>query len=131
MRSTTLKSMLKTATLAVAGLLLTAGASFAQQQINLTAAATSIILPDGNSVPMWGYSCGTAAAGSAATCAKLNPLATGWSPVVITIPTTATGGLSINLTNSLPAARAYLDRDRGTVGRRPRHDGHLNSQPDS
>jgi hypothetical protein len=73
----------------------------AQQQINLAAGPSSIALPDGSVVPMWGYSCGTAVAGSGAACAKLNPSASGWSPVVITIPTTAAGGLQINLTNNL------------------------------
>jgi hypothetical protein len=102
MRSTTLKSILKTAMFAVAGLLLTASASFAQQQVNLTAAPTTATMPDGSTVPMWGYSCGTVVSGSTATCAALNPNAgTGWSPVVITVPTGATGGLAINLTNSL------------------------------
>ena len=73
----------------------------AQQQINLTAGASTLTLPDGNSVPMWGYSCGGAVQGSAATCASSNPnAATGtWSPVVITIPTGQS--LQINLTNSL------------------------------
>jgi hypothetical protein len=102
MRSTTLKSILKTAMIAVAGLLLTAGASFAQQQVNLTAAPTNATMPDGSTVPMWGYSCGAVITGSTATCAALNPAAgTAWSPIVITIPTTATNGLRINLTNSL------------------------------
>ena len=51
---------------------------------------------------MWGYNCGAAVTGSTATCAALNPHATGaWSPVVITVPTGAAGGLTINLTNSL------------------------------
>src|SRR5258708_1558855 len=107
MRSTTLKSILKAATLAVAGLLLTASASFAQQVVNLTAAPATATLPDGSQVPMWGYSCGLAATGSTATCAKLNPnalLATattlaGWSPVIITVPTGQ--ALTINLTNGL------------------------------
>ena len=58
-------------------------------------------MPDGSILPMWGYSCGTAVTGTTATCAKLNPAATGWSPVVITVPTTASSGLSINLTNNL------------------------------
>jgi hypothetical protein len=73
----------------------------AQQQVNLTAGPSTLTLPDGSAVPMWGYSCGAAATGSSATCANLNAAATGWSPVVITVPTTATGGLTINLTNSL------------------------------
>ena len=33
-----------------------------QQQVNLTAGPTSITLPDGSSVPMWGYSCGAVVA---------------------------------------------------------------------
>ena len=69
-------------------------------QINLTAAPATITLPDGNAVPMWGYSCGTA---TGATCAALNKNAgANWSPVVITVPYSATGtSLTINLTNSL------------------------------
>jgi hypothetical protein len=105
MRSTTLKSILKTATLALAGLLLTASASFAQ--INLTAGPTTAVMPDGTAVPMWGYTCGAAVAGYTATCAALNPNApaattttpAGWSPVVITVPTGT--ALTINLTNNL------------------------------
>jgi hypothetical protein len=96
-------SILKTLTLAAATVLLSAGASFAQQQVNLTATATTLTLPDGNTVPMWGYTCGTPVTGSSASCAQLNPAATGWSPIVITIPTTATGGLAVNLTNKLPS----------------------------
>ena len=48
---------------------------------------------------MWGYSCGAPVDGSSATCAKLNPVASGWSPVVITVPTGQ--DLQINLTNNL------------------------------
>src|SRR6266851_5667561 len=116
MRSTTLKSILKTAMLAVAGLVLTAGASFAQQAVNLTAAPTTTTLPDGTTIPMWGYNCGALGVGviSTATCAPLNPNAPvavaatattaavpGWSPVVITLP--AGQSLTISLTNNLPS----------------------------
>src|ERR1700674_1689513 len=104
-----IKAILKAATLALAALLLTAGVSSAQQVINLTAAPTTTTLPDGSTVPMWGYNCGTAAtnAAPAANCAPLNPNAAaatlttpaGWSPVVITVPTGQI--LQINLTNSL------------------------------
>src|ERR1019366_6702080 len=73
--------------------------AFGQQQVNMTAGPTSLTLPDGSTVPMWGYSCGTVVGGSTATCAALSPTATGWSPVVITVPTGQT--LQINLTNSL------------------------------
>ena len=102
MRSTTLKSILKTAMLAVAGLVLTASASNAQQVINLTAGPATATLPDGTAVPMWGYTCGAVATGgSTATCAALNKTTTAgvWSPVIITVPTGQ--GLTINLTNSL------------------------------
>src|SRR5437588_5144651 len=99
MRSNDLKTCLKTAVLLTAVLLLGAGRVIAQQQVNLTAGPTTITLPDGSTVPMWGYSCGTAVTSSTATCAKLNPLATAWSPVVITVPTGQS--LTINLTNNL------------------------------
>jgi hypothetical protein len=35
----------------------------AQQQVNLTASPTSITLPDGSNVPMWGYNCGVPVSG--------------------------------------------------------------------
>ncbi len=101
MRSNYLKT-LKTAVLAVTILLLGVGVSLGQQPVNVTAAPSTLTLPDGSSVPMWGYSC-SVPTGSLATCAKLNPAATGWSPIIITVPTTATGGLRITLTNGLPA----------------------------
>src|SRR6202171_1300374 len=91
-----LKSVLKTSVLAVAALLLTAGASFAQS-VNLTAAPTTATLPDGQVVPMRGYTC--TGAPVTATCAASTPNAgPGWSPVVITVPP---GDLTINLTNNL------------------------------
>jgi hypothetical protein len=46
---------------------------------------------------MWGYTCGATTGG--AGCAKLNPTASGWSPVVITVTTGQ--NLTINLNNSL------------------------------
>ena len=173
MRSNFMKAALKRAVLAVTVLLLGATASFAQQQVNLTAGPTTATLPDGSVVPMWGYICGSAVTGSTATCAASSPsalrpsswaastaygvgkfvvdtnqnvqmvttagtsgaaaptwgttagattpdgtvvwtfqsslasflaVATNWSPVVITVPTGASGGLTINLTNSLPAS---------------------------
>jgi hypothetical protein len=96
------KAKLKTVVTAAAALLLGAGVAVAQQQVNLTAGATSIVLPDGSSVPMWGYSCGAAVGGSTATCAATNHAAAGWSPVVITVPTGQ--DLQINLTNNLSFA---------------------------
>jgi centrosomal CEP192-like protein len=96
------KAALVRAGLAASIFLLGSGAAYAQQQVNLTAGPANASMPDGSTVPMWGYSCGAAVSGSTATCAPLNPNAgTGWSPVVITVPTGATGGLTINLTNNL------------------------------
>jgi hypothetical protein len=102
MRFNTFKSLLGNSGLAASVLLLASGAAFAQQQVNLTAAPSTASLPDGSVVPMWGYSCGSVVTGSTATCAKLNPAAPGWSPVVITVPTGQ--ALTVNLTNNLPAA---------------------------
>jgi hypothetical protein len=100
MRFKIFKSALINSGLAVSALLLAGGAAVAQQQVNLTAAPASALLSDGSSIPMWGYSCGTAVSTSTATCAALNPGAAGaWSPVVITVPTGQ--ALTINLTNSL------------------------------
>ena len=76
-------------------------------------------MPDGSAVPMWGYSCGAVVGGSTATCAKSNPAAAGWSPVVITVPTGQT--LQINLTNSLTFGaqqRTYFADHCRPVGRR-------------
>ena len=99
MRINSLKAIIKTALRGAAVLLFGASAAVAQQQVNLTAAPTSLTLPDGSNVPMWGYTCGVAVGGSTATCAAANSAAGGWSPVIITVPTGQT--LQINLTNNL------------------------------
>src|ERR1039457_6576710 len=103
MRTNNFKTKLKAAVRILGILPFAAVAAFGQQQINLSVAATSVTLPDGSTVPMWGYFCGTAT-GSTATCAALNPAAPTttpptWSPVVITVPSGQ--GLTINLTNNL------------------------------
>src|SRR5579864_4717608 len=101
MRSNYLKT-LKTAVLAISVLLLGASVSFAQQ-VYLTAGAANANLPDGSSVPMWGYTCSGAVV-APVTCSALNPNAgLGWSPIVITTPP---GSLTINLTNNLTFAGA-------------------------
>jgi len=68
------------------------------------------VLPDGQSVPMWGYTC-DAASVTAGTCVAANPNAgTNWSPVVITVPYTESAPgvsntiLTISLTNNLSFA---------------------------
>src|SRR6516162_6718292 len=100
------KAILKSAARVLAILPFAAAAAFGQQTINLTAGPTTTTMPDGTTVPMWGYSCGTPVTGSTATCAALNPAAATagtWSPVVITVPAASAGAtaLTINLTNNL------------------------------
>ena len=100
MRSNYLKT-LKTAVLAVTVLLLGTSVSLAQQTVNLTAEPSTAILPDGSTVPMWGYSCGAVEAGSSASCSTLKRGAGAgvWSPILITVPSGQ--GLKINLKNNL------------------------------
>ncbi|HWX93282.1 MAG TPA: hypothetical protein VNY29_11685, partial [Terriglobales bacterium] len=112
MHTNNIKATLKIAARVLA-ILSFATAAYGQQQINLTAGPSTAAMPDGTVVPMWGYTCGALVSSSTATCAALNPAsvttvattsaaAVGtWSPVVITIPVGATGGLQINLTNNL------------------------------
>jgi hypothetical protein len=100
MRLNLLKANLTQAILGATVLLLGADVTAAQQQVNLFAGPANAVLPDGSSVPMWGYSCGAAVSGSTATCAASNANANGsWSPVVITVPSGQ--DLTINLTNNL------------------------------
>ena len=97
MRFTDFKQTLQTALLTVTTLLLGVGVTVAQ--VSLAAQPTTLTLPDGSTVPMWGYTCGTTTTTQIGTCAPLHPGATGWSPVLITVPTGQT--LTINLTNLL------------------------------
>src|SRR5712671_3426382 len=109
MRSNTIKSRLIRSGLAASILLLSTGAALAQS-VSLTAAATTATLPDGQVVPMWGYTCSATTAAVGSTCANLNPAApaatatapAGWSPVIITVPA-GTPAFTVTLTNSLPA----------------------------
>ena len=73
MQTHSFKAILKSAARLLAILPFAAVAAFGQQTINLTAAPTTTTLPDGTTVPMWGYFCGTAVTGSTTTCAALNP----------------------------------------------------------
>jgi hypothetical protein len=106
MRTNNFKTKLKAAVRILGILPFAAVVAFGQQTINLTASPTSVTLPDGSTVPMWGYFCGTPATNTppVATCAALNPASVlptpkTWSPVVITVP--AGQALTINLTNNL------------------------------
>src|ERR1700739_449666 len=113
MRTHNFKATLKAAVKVASLLFFGAVAAFGQQQINLTAAPANATMPDGKAVPMWGYFCGSAVTGSTATCAALNPNASGgWPPVVIPVPYVATGtSLTINLTNNL----SFLPAGTGTA----------------
>src|SRR6266853_5761007 len=127
MRSNNYKSVLKHAGLAATVLLLASGAAFGQ--VNLTAGPANALQPDGTSVPMWGYSCGTAVTGNIGTCTALNPAVQAfntnpatpaasvgslWSPVVITVPTGT--DLSIILTNNLTFAGGNIPTSLVIVG---------------
>ena len=50
--------------IAATSLLVVSGVAIADPTVNLTAGATSTTLPDGQNVPMWGYTCGAAADGA-------------------------------------------------------------------
>lgn len=112
MRFTHSNKTVKTVLLAICILLLGASWAVAQQTVNLTAAPSSVALPDGSSVPMWGYTCAATAGG--AGCAKLNPAAAGWSSVVITVTTGQ--NLIINLTNNLTFSGASIPTSLTIVG---------------
>ena len=113
------KKALSTAILTGTALLLTTGIAAAAAVVNLTASRQSTILPDGNSVPMWGWTCGTGtAAASGATCTSLNYAngaltpqigGTTWQPPLIVVPYVAGGtSLTINLTNALPVETSLV-----------------------
>ncbi len=129
MRLNSLKAIVKTALRGAAVLLLGAGVASAQQTINLSAGPTTATLPDGNAVPMWGYSCGAVVTTATATCARLNPALTGWSPVLITVPVATSGStsLTISLTNNLtfganniPTSLTIVGQLGGGLGRAAR-----------
>src|SRR6202049_4300118 len=97
MRPRSLNPSLKIIVVAVTVLLLGAAMCLGQS-VNLTAGSSNAAMPDGQLIPMWGYTCTGAVA--PASCAASNPNPGGsWSPIVITIPP---GNLTINLTNNLP-----------------------------
>ena len=82
-------------------LVLASSAALAQSTVTLTAAPTSTLLPDGQIVPMWGYSCNPAGVGGGASCSAANgaPQTGGWQPPLIRVPSGQT--LKITLVNKL------------------------------
>ncbi|HEX8979149.1 MAG TPA: Ig-like domain-containing protein [Parasulfuritortus sp.] len=114
MGSNLFKTILNKTGLAASVLLLASGAVFADT-VNLAAGPSTATLPDGQAVPMWGFTCGAVVTGSMATCASLNANAgTGWSPVVITVPTGT--NLTINLTNNLSFSGGNIPTSLMIVG---------------
>src|SRR5215469_6943121 len=89
------KIVLKAAIVMAAILLLSAGRSFGQQVVNLTAGPAGITMSDGVGVPMWGYSCGAgvAAVGTSATAVSGTTVTVaGPLPVNAYVGTTLTAG---------------------------------------
>src|SRR3954462_4513016 len=86
MRLHQFKEILKAAVSGAALLLLGVG-SASGATVNVSAGPATAKLPDGTSVPMWGYTCGLTSA-STVTCSKLNTSAGAgvWSPIVIKVP---------------------------------------------
>ena len=97
-RKATLLALLSVAMLMAPGV-----SSAATTTVNLTAQRMSTTLPDGATVPMWGY-CTSATATTASTCS------TAWAPgPTIVIPNDPLGNtLQINLTNSLPVPTSIV-----------------------
>ena len=113
MRSNYHMAILKAVVFAVIILLVGMGVSAAQVTVNLTASRQSTLLPDGNTVPMWGWTCGavtnTTTTGPQASCVPINaafqlpnpaPTPSTWAPPLITVPTGSS--VTIVLTNNLP-----------------------------
>ena len=107
MRLNQFKATMKTAVLAATILLLAAGTALGQSSVTLTATRQTTTLPDGKTVPMWGYVCGTV---TAATCSAPNGQAQlGWQPPLITVPYAGPNtSLSIVLNNALPVETSVM-----------------------
>ena len=103
MSSNILKTGLIKSALAASALLFANGLALADSAITLTAVPTTTTLPDGQTVNMWGYSCGAPATAVNATCTAANgtPQTSGWQPPLITVPGGAGNPLTITLINSL------------------------------
>src|SRR5512143_2052447 len=88
---------------AAMGVFLLASGTALASTVALTASPTTATLPDGQIIPMWGYTCGAVSAN--ATCTAANGVAqsgTGWQPPLITVPSGE--ALTITLSNQLSFA---------------------------
>ena len=78
----------------------------AQSTVTLTAAPQTATLPDGQTVPMWGYTCGCATPARRHLHGherRPRRRRTNWQPPLITVPAAQT--LTITLTNNLSFRR--------------------------
>jgi hypothetical protein len=105
MRSNDLKAMMKTAVLVVGVLLLLAGLCSAQS-VTLSAQRTTVTLPDGQIVPMWGLFCSAAANGASCTALNGSAQGTSWQPPLITV--TSATNLTVTLANGLPVPTSLV-----------------------
>src|SRR5262245_32444654 len=90
MSSSVFQSTLRMSCVAASLLLLASGAAMAQSTVTLQAGPSTTNLPDGQSVPMWGYTCGDSLATPVpsvnATCTAMNGTAqsaASWQPPLI------------------------------------------------
>ena len=109
MSSNVSKPTLLKAGIAASVLLLASGLAMAQSAVTLSAGPTTTTLPDGQAVPMWGYTCGDALAAPVAsinaTCTAMNGSAQSgalWQPPLIIVPSGQV--LTITLVNHLSFA---------------------------
>src|SRR5215472_1932390 len=101
------KAVLKNAAFVAAILFWVTGSSFAQS-VSLTASRQNTVLPDGNTVPMWGWTCAGVTAPATCTALDGTPQLGGltWQPPLITVPTGS--GIRITLSNHLPVVNTSL-----------------------
>ena len=106
MTTSVLKSTLLKTVLSACVLILASGAALAQSSVTLTAKPTTTTLPDGKTVPMWGYTCGAVSTGVSCTALNGQPQSGGgWQPPLIVVPA---GTLAINLVNNLTFGSAAI-----------------------
>ncbi len=125
MRPNMRKTTFCAALLAATSIVTLSQPSFAQT-VSLTASKQSTTLPDGNSVPMWGWTCGdslvTPVPSVGASCTSLTYINTAgvvtttkqlggtvWQPPLIVVPYNSSGtSLTITLTNALPVNTSLM-----------------------
>jgi len=128
------KKSLSTAILIGSALLLTSGIAAAKPVVNLTAVRQAAVAPDGNIIPMWGWFCGNGTGGTGlpasggATCTQTNGAAQTagtsgaggvWQPPLITVPYTATAGISTTGLTIVLANRLAVPTSLTLVGQLP------------